>query len=159
MKRGAVLKEKIKIVLRYLVAISFGFAVGYFVKSELRVPATDTDNEWQSQFNEEKNHGRILKFQKTMEELQANGAKNPDDLTEQLDAQLRIEDFVIKSREAEYAKWLPFTPLFAGVLGAVLGLLTGLLGRKPSGSWAPDSGGALGWQGKIGHQPDGSEPD
>jgi hypothetical protein len=66
-----------RIVLRYLLAISFGFAVGYFVKSELRVPATDTDNEWQSQFNEEKNHGRILKFQKTMEGVASEWREEP----------------------------------------------------------------------------------
>jgi hypothetical protein len=128
------LKEKIKTVLRYLVAIFFGFAVGYFAKSELLVPASPTDKEWQGTFNEENGHKRILKFQETMESLKANGAKNADELTKQLDAQLRIEDLVIKSREAEYAKWLPFTPLFTGGLGAILGFLTGLLGRKPSGS-------------------------
>ncbi len=63
-----------------------------------------------------------------------NTAKDAEDLSKILDAQLRIEDLVVKSREAEYAKWLPFTPLFTGGVGAILGLLAGLLGRRPGRS-------------------------
>ena len=66
-------------------------------------------------------------------------AKNVDELSKQLDAQLKIEDLIIKSREAEYAKWTPFTPLLTGGVGALLGFLTGLLGRKPNGSAEPPS--------------------
>lgn len=126
------MKQKVKVVLRYIVAIAFGFAAGYFVKSELLVPTGEIDKKWHDQFTEEADHERIINFQNALQKPRA--AKDPDELSKQLEAQLKIEDLIIKSREAEYAKWTPFTPLFTGGVGAALGLLTGLLGWKGSGS-------------------------
>jgi hypothetical protein len=144
MKADATMKNKINIrsilahlvraVLLYLLVFGVGFITGYFVKSELLVPRSDSDAHWLEQFSEEKGHDRVLDFQNTLKALEAGGAKSPDELTKQLDAQLRIEDLIIKSREAEYAKWTPFTPLFTGGVGAVLGFLTGLLGKNAGGS-------------------------
>ena len=126
------MKGRVRVVLRYFVAIAIGAAVGYFVKSELLVPSSEIDHEWKAQFTEDQGHKRIMDFQ---DALQApKEAESVDELSKQLDAQLRIEDLIIKSREAEYAKWLPFTPLFTAGVGAILGLLTGRLGRRPGGS-------------------------
>jgi len=124
-------KENAKIVLRYLLAIALAFGAGFFVKSEVLVPSS-VDEKWNHPtvgFNEEAGHDRILKFQETMETLKAKGANDAEELSKQLDVQLRIEDLIIKSREAENAKWLPFTPLFSGGLGAVLGFLAHFLVR------------------------------
>ena len=84
------------------------------------------------QFSEDLVHQRIIDLQNAL--AKPNTAKDAGELSKILDAQLRIEDLVIKSREAEYAKWTPFTPLFTGGVGAILGFLTGLLGRKPGRS-------------------------
>jgi hypothetical protein len=116
------MKEKVKTVLRYILAIGFGFVAGYFVKSELLVPRGNTDKEWQHQFTEDADHGRIIDFQDALQV--PKDAKNTDELSKQLDAQLKIEDLIIKSREADYSKWTPFTPLFTGRVGAGLGFLT-----------------------------------
>ena len=132
------MKRKIRAVFFCILASAVGFGIGYFVKSELLVPSDETDKTWKVQFTEEAGHGRIIDFQNALQK--PKDAKNVDELSKQLDAQLKIEDLIIKSREAEYAKWTPFTPLFTGVVGAVLGgFLTGLLGRKLNGSAEPPS--------------------
>jgi hypothetical protein len=122
-------KINVKSVLFCILVFAVGFGFGYFVKSKLLVPSGETDKNWKVQFTEEAGHGRIIDFQNALQK--PKDAKNLDELSKQLDAQLKIEDLVIKSREAEYAKWTPFTPLFTGGVGALLGFLTGLLGRKP----------------------------
>ena len=120
-----------------ILVFAAGLGIGYFVNSELLVPSGETDKKWKVQFTEEAGHGRIIDFQNALQK--PKDAKNVDELSKQLDAQLKIEDLIIKSREAEYAKWTPFTPLFTGGVGALLGFLTGLLGRKPNGSAEPPS--------------------
>ena len=82
------MKDKVKIVLRYILAIAFGFGCGYFVKSELLVPSSDTDKTWMTEFTEDADHQRVIDFQNA---LQApKDAKSRDELARQLDAQLRI---------------------------------------------------------------------
>lgn len=124
------MKQKLIIVLRYLIAIAFGFAAGYFVKAELLVPASPNDAEWQTLFMEDADHGRIIAFQNALQK--PTNEKTTDELSKQLDAQGKIEDLILKSRQAEYAKWLPFTPLFSGFVGAALGLLAGVFGKSGS---------------------------
>lgn len=128
------MKGKVRAVLLYIVVLAVGFGVGVFVKSELLVPSNPTDVKWHAEFTEDKNHERVIEFQHALDAIKASDTKDVGELAKQLDAQMRIEDLVIRSREAEYAKWTPFTPLFTGGVGALLGFLTGLLGRKRGAS-------------------------
>ena len=127
-------KLNVRAVLFSTVVFFTGFGVGVFVKSELLVPSNPIDIDWHAQFTEDQNHQRIMEFQHSLDTIKASGTKDVGELSRQLDTQVRIEDLVIRSREAEYAKWTPFTPLFTGGAGALLGFLTGLLGRKPGTS-------------------------
>ncbi len=43
-------------------------------------------------------------------------AKDPEKLSKRLEAQLKIEDLIIESREAEYAKIIPFNAIIAGLV-------------------------------------------
>src|SRR5437660_9020203 len=115
-----------KVVLLCIATFAVGLGVAYFIYDVLPQHRSPTDVEWHKQFGENPDHLRVMEFQNALKNLQANSAKNPENLSKQLDVQLRIEDLVIKSREAELAKYTPFTPLFSGGVGAVLGLLGGL---------------------------------
>jgi hypothetical protein len=114
-----------------------GYLAGYNVKRELApLPPfiKAGDDAFNLSFSEEAGHGRVFVFQDALEKMDAKDLK---DLNGKLDAQLKIEDLIIKSREAEYAKYTPFTALFTGGVGALLGFFTGLVKRKPNGSAAP----------------------
>ena len=105
---------------------------GYVVP---KPPRSTPDPQWQQLFNEEEDHKRIMAFQDAL--AKQGGPKDAAELSRQLDAQLRIEDLIVKSREAEYAKYTPFTAVFAAgfsLLGGVVGaLITGLFTKKRPG--------------------------
>jgi hypothetical protein len=105
-------KINVRAVLFCILVFAAGFGIGYFVKSELLVPSGETDKNWKVQFTEEAGHGRIIHFQNALQK--PKDAKDLNELSKQLDAQLKIEDLITKSREAEYAKWIPLTALFTG---------------------------------------------
>jgi hypothetical protein len=109
-----------------------GFGLGFLLKSALPQPRSKIDEEWHQQFSEDMDHQRIMEFQKALQALRAKSAADATELSKQLDMQLQIEDLVVKSREAEYAKFTPFTPLFAGGfgVGGILGLVAGIFTRK-----------------------------
>jgi len=127
-------KLNVRAVLLYIVVFATGFGVGIFVQRELLVPSDPIDKKWHDQFNENQNHERVMEFQHDLDTIRASATNDVGELSKRLDAQQHIQDLVIKSREAEYAKWTPFTPLFTGGAGALLGFFTGLLGRKPGAS-------------------------
>lgn len=113
--------------------IQFGgllFAVGLIVGYLVPKPSGSADDPgWKPSFNEEKDHQRILDFQNALNK--EGSPKDAAELSRQLDAQLRIEDLIVKSRDAEYAKvnslsWL-FTPLIGLVGGIVGGFITPLV--------------------------------
>jgi hypothetical protein len=77
--------------------------------------------------NEESTHVALVRFRRAL--LNARDTAGLEMLNRQLDAQLKIEDFIIKSREAEYAKWTPLSVALSPVLalvGAWGGTLIGL---------------------------------
>jgi hypothetical protein len=45
-----------------------------------------------------------------------------------LDTQLKLEDFLIKFREADHAKWQVWGTIYAGAVGALIGVLLTLVG-------------------------------
>jgi len=113
----------------FVVMLLLGVVVGYVLPKPLR-PATD--QHWQQLFNEEEDHKRITAFQDAL--TKEGSPKDAVELSRQLDAQLRIEDLIVKSREAEYAKYTPFSAVFAAgfsVLGGIVGaLITGFFTKK-----------------------------
>jgi hypothetical protein len=122
-------------VLSIMGIFVIGFGFGFLIKGVLPQHRSHIDAEWSKQFSEEMDHQRVLEFQNALQALKANSAKDARELSAQLDVQLRIEDLIIKSREAEYAKFTPFTPLFAGgfSVGGVLGLVAGIFTRQRGG--------------------------
>jgi hypothetical protein len=84
------------------------------------------EREWQAMTNEESTHVALVRFRRTL--LSAGDSASLEVLNLRLDAQLKIEDFIIKSREAEYAKYTPLSvvlnPLLA-LVGALGGSLIG----------------------------------
>ena len=125
-------------VLYIMGTFVIGFGLGFLIKGVLPQHRSNIDEEWHKQFSEEMDHQRVLEFQNALQALRANSAKDAGELSRQLDVQLRIEDLIIKSREAEYAKFTPFTPLFAGgfSVGGVLGLVAGIFAKKRGASAA-----------------------
>ena len=55
-------------------------------------------------------------------------------LKDSVDIQLKLEDFLIKSREAGHAKWYAWTPLFTGIVcaltSAAISLIVALMAHK-----------------------------
>jgi hypothetical protein len=119
-----------------VVTFAIGFGLGFLLKNALTQPRSNIDQEWHQQFGEDVDHQRIMEFQKALRELRAKTATDATALSQQLDMQLRIEDLIVKSRAAEYAKFTPFTPLFAGgfSLGGILGVVATIFARKRRGS-------------------------
>lgn len=123
---------KSKRVLLYIGLFAAGFLVAWGIYAPHH--RSQIDDQWHAQFTEDQNHQRVMEYQNALPK--ASTAKDAGELSKILDAQLKIEDLIVKSREAENAKWLPFTPIFTGGLGAILGFLTGLWGRKSGGAAA-----------------------
>ena len=76
----------------------------------------------------------MLQFQKKLDELEGAGnTKDAAELSKQVELQSGILDLISKYREAEYAKYVPFTGIAGVLLGALLGALTpGLVGKRSS---------------------------
>ena len=98
-----------------------GLIVGYVLPRPLMSPP---DRGWQQMFNEEMDHKRIMAFEDAL--AKEGSPKDAAELSRQLDTQLRIEDLIVKSREAEYAKFTALSWLFTAIiafLGGILGAL------------------------------------
>lgn len=112
-----------------IIVFSLGLVVGYLLPKPLR---SAPDERWPQLFNEEEDHKRIMGFEDAL--ARDGSPKDAAELSRQLDAQLRIEDLIVKSREAEYAKYTPFNAVFAGgfsLLGGVVGsLITAYFTKK-----------------------------
>jgi hypothetical protein len=117
-----------------VVVLLVGVIVGYVVPK----PAKSIADPWLQYFNEEQDHKRIMTLQDAL--AKQGIAKDPGELARQLDAQLRIEDLIVKSREAEYAKYTPFTTLFAAGLGFVGGIVGALITNYFRSRQSPEAG-------------------
>ena len=98
-----------------------GLIVGYLVPKPL---GSADDQRWSQLFNEEADHKRILAFEDAL--AKEGSPKDAAELSRQLDAQLRIEDLIVKSREAGYAKYTALSSLVTagiGFLGGIAGSL------------------------------------
>lgn len=118
----------------YLAIFAAGLGLGAFLEYKLP-PAfrTSTDQKWHATFSEDMNHERIMEYQAA---LTNDGiAMEPDKSSKQLEGQLKIEELLIKTREAKYAKITPFNATLGAIFIGVLGLITGWLGARRRGKY------------------------
>ncbi len=117
------------------IAVFAGLGLGVIAVYDL-THRSPTDQKWHRSFNEDKDHERIMQFQDALTE--EGIANDPDKLSKQLEAQLHIEDLIIKSREAEYAKITPFSAIIASLVSAFVGAIVTWLIAKRGAHDAPN---------------------
>lgn len=104
-----------------------------------RIFPTQTEKRWRSEHDEDASHARIMAFQDVLKKQ--GPPNNANELTQQIELQLKIEELVIQSRAAQYANLTPFTSLGSTVgalLIALLGFIAGLTGKKRGAAATPD---------------------
>jgi membrane protein YqaA with SNARE-associated domain len=105
-----------------------------------RIFPTQTEKTWRNEHYEDASHARIVAFQDVLEKQGA--PNNVNELTQQIELQLKIEELVIQSRAAQYANLTPITSLGSTVgalLIALLGFVAGLIGKKRRAAATPDA--------------------
>jgi hypothetical protein len=105
-----------------------------------RIFPSQTEKTWRSEHDEDASHARIMAFQDVLKKQ--GPANNANELTQQIELQLKIEELVIQSRAAQYANLTPFTSLGSTVgalLIALLGFVAGLIGKKRGAAATPDA--------------------
>lgn len=112
-----------KASILYPLIFATGLSLGAFAHYKLTQPSkSQTEQTWGDTYAEEKTHERMLQFQSTLDGLEKEGnAKDGETLSKRIEAQQGIEDLIIKYREAEYAKYAPFTGIAGVLLAAVIG--------------------------------------
>lgn len=119
-----------KRTILYIAIFASGLGLGALVQRELtQAQQSRIDKEWQRLFGEEGSHQRIMMFEET---LTGGGiAKDLPTLAKQLETQLLVEDLIIKSREAEYAKITPLGAILVPLLSAIAGgIITAVFGGR-----------------------------
>lgn len=106
-----------------------GVAVGASGYRLIQVRGHQDSAEWESFVNEDNTHARILDSHAAL-----NALGTPKDFTsvnQKLDAQLKLQDLIIRYREAQYAKLTPLGAIVVPLLSAIVGgLITTVLGKK-----------------------------
>lgn len=103
-----------------------------------RIFPTQTEKRWRSEHDEDASHARIIAFQDVLKKQ--GPPNNANELTQQIELQLKIEELVIQSRAAQYANLTPFTSLgstLGALLIALLGFVAGLIGKKRGAAAIP----------------------
>jgi hypothetical protein len=116
----------------YIAIFAGGLVLGALAQYGVpRMFPSQTEKTWRGEHSEDSSHARIMAFQEVLKN--AGTPKDTNDLTQQIEVQLKIEEFVIQSRAAQYANLTPFTSLGSSVgalLIALLGFVAGLIGRS-----------------------------
>lgn len=123
--------------IRFIAIFAAGLGLGALAHYELtRPPKNPTDKTWMDTYSEEKTQEMMLQFQRRLKRLQsAETADDAGKLSQQVEVQRGILDLISKYREAEYAKYAPFTGLAGVLFAAILGALApGLLGKRNPGN-------------------------
>jgi hypothetical protein len=113
-----------------------GLVLGALVHAGLTARSKNSAGQlWMSAYNEEKVQTMMLQFQNKLKELQSAGPMNAAELSREVEVQSGILDLISKYREAEYAKYAPFTGLAGVLFAAILGALApNLVGKRDSKS-------------------------
>ncbi len=72
-------------------------------------------------------HKQVIRFQDALDD-QPTG-EDPETLSKQLEAQVNIKEVIIKSREAQQAKYLSYFPIFSSVVGGLIGGLVPIVAQ------------------------------
>lgn len=124
----------------YIAIFAGGLVLGALAQYGLpRAFPSQTEKTWRSEHNEDSSHARIMAFQEVMKNQ--GTPKDTNELTKQIEVQLKIEELVIQSRAAQYANLTPFTSLSSSVgalLIALLGFVAGLIGKKRGAAATPN---------------------
>jgi hypothetical protein len=133
---GDILKVKYSTIAIFAGGLILGALTEYGVP---KLFPTETEKNWRQEHSEDSSHARILKFQQA---LNNQGApKDTESLQKQIDVQLKIEELVVQSREAQYAGLTPFTSISSTVgalLVAILSFAAGFWGKKRGDTSAPN---------------------
>jgi|SRR5712692_9827171 len=73
--------------------------------------------------HEEKSKRTIVAFQKTLDSLAESDSPALSTLRDRLDIQLKIEELIVKSREAEHPKWKIYSPIVASIIAIVISVV------------------------------------
>jgi hypothetical protein len=130
-----------KVKYSYIAIFAGGLVVGALAQYGLpHLFPSQTEKTWRSEHDEDSSHARIMAFQ---EVLKNQGTpKDVNELTQQIEVQLKIEELVIQSRAAQYANLTPLTSLGSTVgalLIALLGFVAGLIGKKRGAAAVPST--------------------
>jgi membrane protein YqaA with SNARE-associated domain len=124
----------------YVAIFAGGLILGALAQYGLgQVFSTQAEKTWRTEHGEDANHARIMAFQDVLKKQRP--AKDADELTKQIEVQLKIEELVIQSRAAQYANLTPFTSFGSSVgalLVALLGFIAGLIGKKRGAAAIPN---------------------
>jgi hypothetical protein len=117
--------EAVKII-QFIVIFVAGLGLGALAHARLTAPANNA-------YSEEKVQKMMLEFQNRLNELEKPLPANADELSKRVEAQGAILELITKYRDAEYAKYTPFTSLAGVLFAAILGALTpGLISKRKS---------------------------
>jgi hypothetical protein len=123
----------------YIAIFAGGLVLGALAQYGLpRMFPSQTEKTWRGEHSEDSSHARIMAFQEVLKN--AGAPKDTNELTQQIEVQLKIEELVIQSRAAQYANLTPFTSLGSSVgalLIALLGFVAGLIGKKRGAATTP----------------------
>jgi len=112
--------------IQFIVIFAAGLGLGALAHARLTAPA-------KSAYSEERVQTMMLEFQNKLNELEKALPTNVAELSKQVEVQGAILDLIAKYREAEYAKYAPFTGLAGVLFAAILGALAPrLIGKRSS---------------------------
>lgn len=120
--------------IQFIVMFAAGLVLGALVHAGLTARSKNSPGElWMSTYNEERVQAMMLQFQNKLKELEGAGPTNAAELSKEVEIQSGILDLISKYREAEYAKYAPFTGLAGVLFAAILGALAPkLVGKRDS---------------------------
>ena len=120
--------------IQFAVIFAVGLILGALAHALLTARSKNSAGDpWMSTYNEERVQAMMLQFQNKLKELEGAGPANAAELSKEVEIQSGILDLISKYREAEYAKYAPFTGLAGVLFAAILGALAPkLVGKRDS---------------------------
>jgi hypothetical protein len=94
----------------------------------LWLPKTEADKAWErwNRDHEDAVHTRIVQLQKELSAASSAAGTGTSAVENEIRAQMAVEDLIIKSREAEYAKFNVFATSAIAAFSAVLGAIVSI---------------------------------
>ncbi len=125
--------------IQFIVIFAAGLGLGALAHAWLTAPPKSASGQaWMKAYNEEKVQAMMLQYQRKLCELESADAANTDELAKRVAVQSAILDLITKYRDAEFAKYTPFTSLAGALFAAILGFLASTLVGKRSSETKPN---------------------